>query len=443
MYLAALARTESIRAIAVTDPSHDLLAELRRETADLREGHALVVSDGVGLDAGRQVRRAVDALLCERADLWVEYRPFVDLDSRLTIIRGDAAMRTPPPDEADAAKWEPSHQPIAATLAPLIAGLLAPSSVVDLGCGAGYWLQALQAHGVSTTVGITPRNGGDAAAPDVVRAPLAAVPAQERRFDVCLCLEVAHRVSPAEQDALIAACARLSDVVVFSSRPPGFPGHGPHDRPMPYWAQKFWRHGYVLDDVFRPRFENGGARSRSVFDGLIVFRRCVDDAAMVERSPLGRALAACVRSNAVRVHELWMDSIWIGMAERRAGSRVRPLLSPPRTSMVAWPIPRRRLVATTGPARVFRFRTDEARWYLTHHAATLRVLEDGRELRQVGEAAAVATASGGAWSLWRDEVTMASSDGTDPRASARTYQLVVPEHVALAESGPLDARGAA
>lgn len=80
-------------------------------------------------------------------------------------------------------------------------------------------------------------------------------------------------------------------------------------------------------------------------------------------------------------------------------------------------------MAATDTARVFRFRTDAARWYLTHPSATLQVLENGRAL--------------GGWSRWRDEVTITSTDGTDPRTNGRDYSLVLPAHVAWAESQPL------
>ncbi|HMF61689.1 MAG TPA: 6-hydroxymethylpterin diphosphokinase MptE-like protein, partial [Vicinamibacterales bacterium] len=255
-YLTDLAQTTAIRLVPLVDPAQDLLGELRRESLSLGSGEALVVSDEAGIGAGRQVRQAVDALLCERPDLWLEYRRFVDHESRLTVIRGDAFLSTPPAAEADAAKWEGAHRPVADSLAPLIVSHLSPASVVDVGCGAGYWLTALAHQGVGEVCGITPRLDGDGVIPDLMRAALDAVPDLGRRFDVCLCLEVAQGLPPAGQDALIASCAHLSDVVVFSSRPPGAVGSSPHDRPLPYWAAAFWRHGYVLDDGLRKLIEH-------------------------------------------------------------------------------------------------------------------------------------------------------------------------------------------
>lgn len=430
VYLAGLAQTTSIQRVALTDPSQDLLAVLRRESRDLRFGQALVVIDDVGIAVGAQVRRAADALLCERPDLWLECRRFVDHGSRLTVIRGDAARWTPPAIDADAVKWDPAHQAVAESLAPIVAGHLTPTSVVDLGCGAGYWLNALATQGVATVRGITPRPDGDPVVPDLIRAPLDAIPDLGRRFDVCLCLEVVQRLPPDAQDALIAACARLSDVVVFSSRVPGCPDSSPHDRPMPYWAAKFWRHGYVFDDAVRRLIEGRWNFPRTVFDGLLVFRRQFTPAQAADPS-----LSEFVLASAARAYDPWVQSIWWAVL---ASDRLVPEAPPPpRSPMTSWVIPPARLAPASGSMRVFRFRTDAARWYLTHPACAISVLEDGQPLPDIATAEGLASAATGGWVRWRDEVTIKASDGSDPRTNGRQHTLVLPSHVAWAESQPL------
>ena len=436
-YLADLARTTEIRIVSLVDPAQDLVGELRLESLSLRSGQTLVVSDEAGISVGLQVRQAVDALLCERPDLWLECRRFVDHESRLTVIRGDALLSTPPAVEADKAKWGADHQAVADSLAPLIVGHLTPASAVDVGCGAGYWLTALAEQGVGEVCGITPRLEGDGVIPGLTRAGLDSIPDMGRRFDVCLCLEVAQALPPAGQDALIASCAHLSDVVVFSSRPPGAVGSSPHDRPLPYWAAAFWRHGYVLDDGLRKLIEHRWSWPRTVFDCLVVFRRQFTPAQAADPSPTGRALTELVLGSAARIHDLSMQGIWWCALAGDRGESTRLLLqSAPRAAMTSWTIPPARLAAATASTRVFRFRTDAARWYLTHAAATIEVLEDERPLRDVGTIESLVSAGTGGWVRVRDEVTIKASNGSDPRTSGHLYSVVIPSYVALAESRP-------
>ena len=87
--------------------------------------------------------------------------------------------------------------------------------------------------------------------------------------------------------------------------------------------------------------------------------------------------------------------------------------------------------------RLFRFRTDAARWYLTHPASDLEVREDGHPLAKVPAVAELSATTAGGWARWRDEVTLRASDGTDPRSNGRRYTIGLPAHVAWAESQPL------
>ena len=424
-YLAELSRGSSIRLHVFSSPDQDLLAELRTATRELAANDALVIVDEVGIAAGAQVRQAVDTLLCERLDLWLEYRRFADPASRLTIIRGEASRHAPPVREPDIAKWDAPHQAVATRLAPIIASQLRPRSVVDIGSGAGHWLTALAAHGATDVVGVAART-----------TALSAVPDLGRRFDVCLCLEVAQWLPPHEQDALIAACVRSSDVVVFSSRAPGAPGSSPHERPLPHWAAAFWRHGYVLDDGLRQSADHRSNVPPSVFDCLVTFRRQFSPEQAADPSPAGVALRAMVLTSAARLHDLYTQRIWWAVRTAALEAAATPLHHP-QARLTNWRIPQSRFVAATGAIRVFRFRTEAARWYLTHAGGAVQVFEDQHPLLQVASVAALADAVGGGWTRWRDEVHVKASDGSDPRSGRRHYRLALPSHVAWAESASL------
>lgn len=425
-YLAELSTTASVRRLTLSRPDQDLLGDLRRLTADLTGNDAVVVVDDLDLGMGLQVRGAVDALLCERPDLWLEYRRFVDHRSRLTVLRGDAARHAPSPSEADADKWDAAHRDVAARLAPHIVRELCPTSVVDVGCGAGYWLDALRALGVADVHGVSART-----------TPLDAWSPPPRRFDVCLCLEVVSRLPLPAQEAVIAACVQTSDVVLFSSRLPGQPGGSPHDRPLPYWAAAFWRHGYVLDDRLRQAIERHTPFPVTVYDVLLVFRRRLVPAPAGETpSEAQRLLGEVSLASAARLHDLYTQKLWWAAAAMERETAAAPTEERPRTELVLWTVPPGRLAAAPDGARVVRLRTEAARWYVTHHGAALRVYEDDRPLT-ASPYASFSSASGGAWARWRDEILIRASDGSDPRQNGRRYGLAVPTHVAWAERQPL------
>ncbi len=423
-YLAELARSVSVRRHSLTRADQDLLGELRALTQALGPGDAVVVDDRSGVSAGAQVRQAVDVLLCEQPELWTDYRRFVDHTSRLTVLRGGASRRTPPVHDADRTKWDAAHAPIAAGLAPLVARALSPRSVLDLGCGAGFWLRAFEAAGVTDVQGISART-----------TPLGALPAPGRRFDVCLCVEVVQHLAPADQVALIGACTRASDVVVFSSQLPGAPGATGLERPLQHWASAFWRHGYVLDDTLRQHFERRSDIPPSVFEVMVTFRRAWPIAPTEMDRRAMEALRGPVLATAARLNDLYTQKLWWAVAAldyAQAASRVEV----PPADLRVWTIPVSRLLAAPDGSRVFRFRTGAARWYVTHQRSALRVLEDGQPLPELAGPSLPETA-GGAWVRWRDEIRLRAGDGTDPRTNRRHYSVVVPSHVAWAEAQAL------
>lgn len=421
-FLRELVAVSSVQIVTLTAPDHDLLGELRQRTTGLPAGEAVVIVDDLGLGQSAQVRRAVDALLCERDDLRLDYRRFVDHASRLTVLYGDAAQRTPPPSEADADKWTPDHRAIAERLTPHLARVLQPRSAIDLGCGAGYWLEALKAHGVADVHGLSARN-----------TALDALPPATRRYDACLCLEVAQGLPPSGQDALIARCTDFSDTVVFASRQPGAPGASPHARPLPYWAAKFWRHGYVLDDRVRQDIELHTPFPVSIYDVLLVFRRVATPPASGEApSEAFRTMGDLALAMASRLHDLYTQKIWWAVAAIDLETAAAETVEAPAPQLVSWVVPASRWLPGVEGGRVLRLRSDAARWYVSHPSATIRILEDGVPLPEL-PLASLGAASGGGWARWRDELHLRVSDGGDPRTNGRAYALVVPTHVAWAE----------
>lgn len=403
-YLDALSKVGTIRLVRLTDASMDLLAALRTASHQLERQMSVVVIDELDRSVGAQARQAIDGLLAERPDLWVYYRRFEDRQSRVSVIRAFTADSAPVIDSADAAKWSPDHLATAQSLATVIHRHLQPTSVFDIGCGSGAWLDAFRSLGVEQVRGVSSREESFLDLSDAQRA------------DVCLCIEVAHGVPWDSQDALIERCVRASDTVIFSSRPPGAQPGPTYERPLPHWAAKFWKHGYVLDDDLRTLLEHQFDFPRNAFDFLMVFRRRFTAAHVQDPSISNWVVGLAARLYEMQVQRSW----WLIQAYDGRGALAQR--EAPSRRATVWTIPAARLLVSPAGGRVFRFRSDAARWYLSHPGSALQVLEDGAILSS--------------WTRWRDEVTLTATDGSDPRTNGRRYSLVLPEHVAHAEAQP-------
>lgn len=137
-------------------------------------------------------------------------------------------------------KIRPGVQSAAAALVPLLHDLFHPSSVIDVGCGEGWFLREFETLG-ATTVGV------DGSWVDGARhVDLTAPPYPElERSDLALCLEVAEHVDAKHADDLVAWLVSLASVVVFSAAIPGQGGTGHVNEQWPdYWVDKFAAHNY-------------------------------------------------------------------------------------------------------------------------------------------------------------------------------------------------------
>lgn len=148
-------------------------------------------------------------------------------------------------------KWRdtirPGVQSSAAALVPLLVELFHPATVIDVGCGEGWFLREFEASG-ATTLGVDGSWVDGAQHVDLTAPPY---PPFDRR-DLALCLEVAEHVDAEHADDLVAWLCSLADVVVFSAAIPSQGGTGHVNEQWPrYWAEKFAGHGYKGTGAFR------------------------------------------------------------------------------------------------------------------------------------------------------------------------------------------------
>jgi SAM-dependent methyltransferase len=147
-------------------------------------------------------------------------------------------------DELQAA----SYDVMAATLV----DRLAPRSVVDVGCGSGALLAALQRRGVPTLLGLESSPEGLALARrrgvDARSCDLGHPFTLNRDFDLAVCLEVAEHLPEPLADAFVASLASGPNHLVFSAATPGQGGENHvNEQPHDYWIAKLAGHGFVVD----------------------------------------------------------------------------------------------------------------------------------------------------------------------------------------------------
>ena len=141
-------------------------------------------------------------------------------------------------------------------IVPLVMELVAPRSVVDVGCGLGTWLAVFRTHGVEDVVGVD----GPYVDPTLIeipadrmrRADLTRPLTLGRRFDLAVSLEVGEHLPAAAAATLVASLTAVSDVVLFSGAAP-FQGGTDHvnEQWPAYWMALFAGHGYGAIDGIR------------------------------------------------------------------------------------------------------------------------------------------------------------------------------------------------
>jgi SAM-dependent methyltransferase len=141
---------------------------------------------------------------------------------------------------------------------PHLMELVAPRSIVDVGCGVGTWLKAAGELGVCDVAGL---DGAyvDRGLLQIPREQFTAVDLTQpftvgRTFDVALSLEVAEHLPEASAASFIESLTRLAPVVLFSAAIPKQMGeHHVNEQWPSWWIERFSRVGYTAVDVIRPR----------------------------------------------------------------------------------------------------------------------------------------------------------------------------------------------
>jgi SAM-dependent methyltransferase len=147
---------------------------------------------------------------------------------------------------------------------PLVITLVSPSSVVDVGCGPGAWLNIFREQGVERILGIEGTH---------VDSTWLLIPKENVRkmdiskpfrlaetFDLAVCLEVAEHLPKRYAEGLVESLVSLAPIILFSAAVPLQGGvHHVNEQWPQYWAKFFLRHRYRQLDVIRRHIWKNGA----------------------------------------------------------------------------------------------------------------------------------------------------------------------------------------
>ena len=139
---------------------------------------------------------------------------------------------------------------------PALLEMLAPRSVLDVGCGAGAWCSVWVEMGVPDVKGL---DGNYVRRESLLideklfsAADLSKAVDLGRKFDLVTTLEVAEHLSAESADVFVDTLVRHGGIILFSAATPGQGGeYHVNEQPLEYWREKFRSRGYACFDPVR------------------------------------------------------------------------------------------------------------------------------------------------------------------------------------------------
>lgn len=154
----------------------------------------------------------------------------------------------------DKRDWRRGH---ARGVVSLLLNYIQPKSVIDMGCGMGFFLAEMERNG-ATIHGVdgpwTEELETEVPLSNYTIQDLNSPYVSDKRYDLCSSLEVAEHLEPERSEPFVDELVALSDTVLFSAAIPGQKGHGHINcQWQADWANRFAERGYTCYDPFRRR----------------------------------------------------------------------------------------------------------------------------------------------------------------------------------------------
>ena len=150
----------------------------------------------------------------------------------------------------------------AQVILPLVNEIFHPKSIIDIGCGVGYWLKVWREElNVQDIQGVE----GPYVSAEMLKVPKEIVLFQDlkspiqlsRKFDLAMSMEVAEHLPASHAKSFVEALTSFSDFILFSAAIEGQEGTYHINEQFPeYWSKIFADFGYVPVDYLRPQIWN-------------------------------------------------------------------------------------------------------------------------------------------------------------------------------------------
>lgn len=133
-----------------------------------------------------------------------------------------------------------------------------PLSVIDYGCGTGYFIREFIKHGINDVKGVDGPHIDDnmlviGEKEKIIRHDITKPLDLGRKYDIALMLEVAEHIPSEFEDILFNTLFTFSNTIVFSSVNNPMSGtHHVNCHPEEYWDNKFIKANYKKYDYIRP-----------------------------------------------------------------------------------------------------------------------------------------------------------------------------------------------
>lgn len=156
------------------------------------------------------------------------------------------------------------------------------TSVIDYGCGAGWFLYYFKKAGINDIVGVEPNEENssvlDLSIKDNVKfLDLTEQIYMDKQFDLAMNIEVAEHIDEKYADLVVENITRHTDLLIFSAATPGQGGYGHvNEQPFEYWVEKLNKINFNCDSKstkkFRHYLKENKAKSWYI-NNISVFKR--------------------------------------------------------------------------------------------------------------------------------------------------------------------------
>jgi SAM-dependent methyltransferase len=144
---------------------------------------------------------------------------------------------------------------------PVLFEIYKPSSILDVGCGLGNWIEVAKKISGAEIKGVdgdyVDRRLLKIEENEFVECDLTKPFDLNKKFDLAICLEVAEHLPEASAEGFIKSITNHSDVIMFSAALPGQGGqHHINEQWPSYWQEHFNNCGFEMMDFFRFKIWN-------------------------------------------------------------------------------------------------------------------------------------------------------------------------------------------